>query len=183
MLTHQTRSSLAVGAVLGLGAGLFANLARKAMVQAPTMLAADWADALALEHRAALKLFDALEQTTAEDAGKRTTLLTQLKHAIGKHAFQEENVVYPALRDHGLAPAEEELAREHGDVKHFLFQLSEMERSHPDWLATVRSLRAAIEPHMAEEEQTIFPQLRDKLGEEGNRALAQAMNREGLKLA
>jgi hemerythrin superfamily protein len=183
MLTGSSRSSLALGAALGLGAGLVANLVRKTAVQAPTMFGGDWADALALEHRAALKIFDALETTSEDDAGKRTMLLTQLKHTIGKHAFQEENAIYPALREHGLAPAEKDLAGEHDDVKHFLFRLSELDRSDPQWLPTLRSLRAAIEPHMREEEQTIFPQLRDKLGEEGNRHLTAAMNREGFKLA
>lgn len=183
MTSHQTTSSLAVGAAFGLGAGLLANLARKAAVQTPAIRAKDWAEALALEHRATLEIFDAIEKTTERDTGKRATLLSQLKHAINKHAFQEENVVYPALREHGLGPAEEELAREHADVKHFLFQLSELDRSDPEWLQKVRSLRAAIEPHMAEEEETIFPQLRSKLGDEGNRALAKAMNREGFKLA
>jgi len=183
MPTQQAKSSLALSAALGLGAGLLANIARKAAVQMPTMMAKDWAEALALEHEAALRIFDAIENTDDDDVGKRTILLTQLKHAIGKHAFQEENVIYPALREHGLGQEEEELAKEHADVKHFLFRLTELERNDPEWLPTVRSLRAAIEPHMTEEEETIFPQLRSKLSEEENRALAGAMNREGFKLA
>lgn len=147
------------------------------------MFGGDWADALALEHRAALKIFDALEQTSEDEVRQRTALLTQLKHALGKHAFQEENAIYPALREHGLVPAENHLSAEHADVKHFLFQLSELERGDPQWLPTLAALRAAIEPHMVEEEQTIFPQLRGKLGAEGNRHLSAVMNREGFKLA
>jgi hemerythrin superfamily protein len=183
MFTQSSKSSLALTAALGVGAGLLANMARKAAVQAPTALAADWAEALAAEHRAALAIFDALAATDEDETGRRTTLLTQLKHAIGKHAFQEENAIYPALRDHGLAPAEAELTQEHADVKHFLFQLSAMGASDPQWMPTVRALRAAVEPHMAEEENEIFPQLRDRLSEDENRALARAMNREGYKLA
>lgn len=181
MTTH--RSSLGLAAAVGVGAGLLANMARKVAVQAPTALAGDWAEALAAEHRATLVVFDKLEATGDDDKRLRATLLAQLKHMIGKHAFQEENTIYPALRDHGLAPAEAELAQEHADVKHFLYQLSAMDRSDPQWLETLRALRAAIEPHMAEEENDIFPQLRDRLSEDENRALARAMNREGFKLA
>lgn len=182
MHAHTTRSSLAFAA-LGLGAGLVANLARKAAVQAPTAFAGDWASALAAEHKAALKVFDALEATDTSDTGKRTALLADLKHAIGRHAFQEENVIYPALREHGLAPSEAELAKEHADVKHFLFRLTEMSRDDAQWLPTLRELRAAIEPHMAEEENEVFPQLAAKLSEEDNAALFKAMNKEGFKLA
>ena len=183
MQMHNGKSSLATSAALGLGVGLLANVARKVAMQAPTAMQKDWVEALAAEHKATLKIFDALEKTSDNDVGKRTTLLTHLKHAIAKHAFEEENAIYPALRDHGLAPSEAELTKEHADVKHFLYRLTEMKRGDPQWLATVRELRAAIEPHMAEEEKVIFPSLRDKLSGEENHALAKAMNKEGFKLA
>lgn len=183
MRMHSGKSSMATGAALGLGMGLLANVARKVAMQTPTAMARDWVEALAAEHKAALKIFDALEKTGNDDVGKRTTLLSHLKHAIGKHAFAEENTIYPALRDHGLAPSEAELTREHADVKHFLFQLTEMKRGDPQWLPTLRQLRAAIEPHMTEEETNIFPQLRARLSDEENHALAKAMNKEGFKLA
>lgn len=182
MRMDRGTSSLAAGAV-GVGIGLLANFARKAAVQAPTAFSGDWAQALANEHKAALKIFDALEKTTERDVGKRTMLLTQLKHAVGKHAFQEENTIYPALRDHGLAEAEGSLEKEHADVKHFFFRLTEMERSDPEWLPTLRAFRAAIEPHMIEEEKVVFPQLQSKLSEGENHALFKAMNQEGFKLA
>ena len=183
MQMHNGKSSLATSAALGLGVGLLANVARKVAMQAPTAMQKDWVEALAAEHKAALKIFDALEKTAEDDVGKRTTLLSHLKHAIGKHAFEEENTIYPALRDHGLAPSEAELTKEHADVKHFLFRLTEMKRSDPKWLPTLRELRGAIEAHMTEEEKVIFPQLRNKLSEEENHALAKAMNKEGFKLA
>jgi hemerythrin superfamily protein len=183
MTTSHSNSSLALAAAAGLGAGLAANLARKLMVQAPSALAGDWSEALAAEHRAALAIFDRLEATSQSDERKRKMLLAQLKHAIGKHAFQEENVIYPALRDHGLAPSESELTREHADVKHALFQLTLLPKDDPAWIGEVRALRAAIEPHMQQEENEIFPQLRGRLGEEENQALTRALHKEGLKLA
>ena len=47
-------TAVAIGAGVGLAAGLLANLARKAVVQSPTMLAGEWDEALAAEHEVAL---------------------------------------------------------------------------------------------------------------------------------
>ena len=101
----STARTIAIGAVGGVAAGLLANLARKAAVQAPSALAGNWDKALAAEHAAALKIFDLLEKTTEEDPVKRASLLAQLKHTVGKHAWQEENVIYTMMRDHGLTEA------------------------------------------------------------------------------
>ena len=89
-------------AAIGLAAGLAANFGRKLAVQGPSMLQGDWMEALKAEHVAVLKLFDALEGTDTEQPRKRSLLLTQIKHALGKHAFEEENVIYPALREYGF---------------------------------------------------------------------------------
>jgi hemerythrin superfamily protein len=179
----HSSGALAMSAAIGLGAGLLANVARKTVVQAPTLFAGNWADALAAEHAATLELFDALEDTTTEDAGERTAFLTQLKHVLGKHALQEENAIYPALRLHGLADHSDELNKEHALVKSYLYELTEMKRSDPAWLPKAGELRRALEPHMREEEQTVFPSLRAKLSEDENKRLTSAMNKEGFKLA
>ena len=60
---------------------------------------------------------------------------------------------------------------------------TEMPRDDAQWLPTLRALRAAIEPHMAEEENEVFPQLAARLSDEDNAALFKAMNKEGFKLA
>lgn len=177
------KKDFVIGSAIGLGLGLVANLARKAIVQAPTVLAGNWDEALAKEHKATLALLDVIEQTDADDVARRTVLLTQLKHALGKHAFQEENAIYPALREHGLLESEEELVSEHAEVKHALYRLTVLERGDPRWIETVRELRTALEGHMTDEETNVFPQLRAKLSEAENGQLSQAMNREGFKVA
>lgn len=174
--------AIAIGAA-GVVAGLFANLARKAAVQAPTVMAGNWDDALAAEHAAALKIFDLLEKTTEKDTGRRSFLLMQLKHAISKHAFQEENVVYAMMRDQGLSEAADLLNHEHGYVKQYFFNLTEMTKSDPNWLPKLLELRGLIENHMREEEGDLFPKLRDKLSDAQNKHITSAMNKEGFKLA
>jgi hemerythrin superfamily protein len=181
--SNHSRGALALSAAIGLGAGIVANFARKAVVQSPTLFGGNWADALTAEHEATLELFDALDETTIEDTGTITSLLTQIKHALGKHAFQEENAIYPALRQHGLAERSDELNQEHALVKSYLYQLTETERSDPTWLPKAQELRTALEAHMREEEQVVFPSLRKQLSDDENKRLTSAMNREGFKLA
>ena len=174
---------VATAATAGAALGILAMFGRKTAAQAPTILAGDWPQALAAEHKVVLKIFDAIEATQTRAVARRTMLLAQLKHALAKHAIEEENVVYPALRDAGERAAAEELIREHGDVKHFLYDLENMPRNSPDFLETIGEFRREIEAHMLEEEERQFPRLFASLSEEQNRTLTRSMNREGFKLA
>lgn len=170
-------------AAAGVAVGLMANLGRKTAVQAPTFLAGDWDQALAAEHAAVLKLFDALQATTEKNVTKRSMLLMQMKHALAKHALQEENVIYPALRDGGQTDQADHLNHDHGYVKQFLYDLENMPKDSPAFLTKVAEFRSAIEEHAGEEENTIFPALKAKLSLEKNKALTAMMNKEGFKLA
>jgi hemerythrin superfamily protein len=133
--------------------------------------------------RAALAIFDLIEQTDEKDAARRTVLLTQLKHAIGKHAFQEENSIYAMMRDLEMTEAADHLNHEHGYVKQYFFDLGEMPRDDPAWLPKLRAFRSMIETHMREEEDDLFPRMRERLTGDQNRHLTRLMHREGLKLA
>ncbi|MGY2737000.1 hemerythrin domain-containing protein [Sphingomonas sp. UYP23] len=178
------RTASLVGAVAaGLVTGLAVNLGRKMMVQAPSALAGDWLDAIKVEHKLALALFDKLQATGADDTGKRTVLLAQLKHALGKHAFTEENVVYPALRVWGDTVDADKLNHDHGYVKQNLYDLEEMDNASPAFLAKVATFREELEEHIREEEDTIFPPLHAALGEAGNAKVTAQANKEGFKLA
>lgn len=183
---HPRRGSavkLGLAAAAGAAVGVVAMFGRKTAAQAPTIFAGDWPQALAMEHKAVLRIFDAIEATQSRAVAKRTMLLVQLKHALIKHAIEEENVIYPALRDAGHREGAEELIREHGDVKHFLYELENMPKNSPDFLAALGSFRNTIEAHIEDEETRQFPALFASLSEEQNRKLTRAMNREGFKLA
>ena len=68
-------------------------------------------------------------------------------------------------------------------MKQHLYELESIPTASPDWIARIRRFRAEIEAHMEEEELRLFPMLRAQLSDEKNRALTQAMNREGFKVA
>lgn len=181
-ITGRT-ASLVGAAAAGLMTGLAVSLGRKIIVQAPSALAGDWLDTIKLEHRMALALFDKLQATSSGDADKRTFLLTQLKHALAKHAFTEENVIYPALRAWGDKADADKLNHDHGYVKQNLYDLEEMDNTLPAFLEKVASFRADIAEHIREEEDAIFPPLHAALGKGGNAKVTAQANKEGFKLA
>jgi len=170
-------------AAAGFAVGLVANLGRKAAVQSLTALKGDWDEGLKAEHRLTLKIFDAIEKTEESDVAKRKTLLVQLQHALAKHAVEEENVVYPAMRDHGQIEDADKLVHDHGYVKQYLFDLSEMQADDPAWIGKVRDFRADIEAHVREEEQILFPRLKAALGADGNAHVTSVMNKAGFAAA
>ncbi len=176
-------AGLVGAAAAGVVTGLAANLARKAVVQAPSALAGDWFEALKAEHRMALTLFDALQATGDRATAKRSILLAELKHALGKHAFTEENVIYPALRAWGDKADADKLNHDHGYVKQYLYDLEAMDKDAPDFLEQVAAFRADLEAHIHEEESAIFPPLHASLGEAGNARVTALSNKEAFKLA
>ena len=177
------RGGMIAAAVAGAAVGLAASLGRKALVQGLSATAGDWSDVLAAEHKAVLAYFDALEATGDSQSFKRAHLLTKIKNALAKHSLEEENVIYPALRDKGEIPAADTLNSEHGYVKTYLYELENMPKEGPSFLAKAREFRVMLEAHIREEEDEIFPALKKRLSEEENDILSWSMNREGMKLA
>ena len=174
---------LAAAAVAGAAVGFAANYGRKLFVQGLGAAAGDWADALKAEHDATLLLFDKIEATSDAQTGTRSALLVKLKYALAKHAHQEENVIYPALREANSAHDADALNAEHGYIKTYLYELETMPNDSPEWLARVRDFRSMIQEHMRMEEDEVFPKFRNTLTEEQNAKLSAMMNKEGLKLA
>ena len=174
---------LAAAAVAGAAVGFAANYGRKMLVQGLEANAGDWGDILKAEHEATLALFDKIEATADEQTWVRSHLLMKLKSALGKHAHQEENVIYPALREANSAHDADALNSEHGYIKTYLYELETMPKDSPEWLARIRDFRSMIREHMRMEEDEVFPKFRSLLSEEQNAKLSAMMLKEGMKLA
>ncbi len=171
------------GLLLTAGVAAIANLGRKMAVQAPTAMAQDWCEGLILEHKATLAVIDKLEQLAPDQSERRALLLMNLKHMITKHAMQEENVIYPVLSQGENGEAAKSLNSEHGEVKAMLYELGHMDKGDPAFSETLGRLRSALEEHMREEEDELFPALRERLSDEENKKLSREMNMAGLMLA
>lgn len=185
-LTSLTEHPVAFGAAAaaaGVLAGIAATVGRRAAVQGMAAMTGDWFEMLRAEHKMVLALFDKLEATSSQQTTKRMTLLMQIKHALSKHAIEEENAVYPALREAGDKEQADQLNKEHGYVKQYLYELENMPRDDARWLSKAGELRRDLEQHMTDEEDRIFPALKARLGAERNAKLTTAVNKEGFKLA
>lgn len=181
--SNGTGATVAAG-VAGFGLGLLANAARKAAVQAPTYTAGDWFEGLKAEHKLARALFEKLAETSDEDKPQRAALLLQLQHAIGKHCVEEEYVIYCVLRDSGEETVADGLHADHGQLKQGLFDLEMIgKKQEPGFLTRLGEVRQEFETHVREEEDEVFPALREKLGKDVNASVTQRMNREGYKVA
>lgn len=182
MATHSHMPSFR-GVGLGAGLAILGMVGRKLAVQAPTALAGDWDKALAAEHRMTLGLFDKLQESEGNASGRRTMLLMQLKHALGKHALEEENAVYPALREAGMSAEADALNSDHGYVKQYLYELTDLVKDNAAFQAKLAAFRNDIERHIRREEDELFPKLKAALDQSATTRLTRRMNQEGLKLA
>ncbi|HEX8643300.1 MAG TPA: hemerythrin domain-containing protein [Allosphingosinicella sp.] len=178
------QTGLIVGAaVAGAAVGIAANMGRKLFVQFASTGGASWDEALATEHRMTLLTFDKIEATEDSQTTLRSQLLAKLKYQLTKHALEEENVIYPALRQANSAHDADALEGEHGYVKTYLYELETMPNDSAEWLARVRDFRAMIEEHMRMEEDEVFPALKRMMTDEQSSRLTSMMNKEGFKFA
>lgn len=175
--------AIASAALGGAMIAVAANLGRKAAVQGMSAAAGNWADSLAAEHKAVLALFDKMLDTDDDQTKKRALLLLQLGHALDKHAYAEEHVVYPSLRESNDASVAELLETEHGEVKTYLHRLSNMPKDSPEWLSVVSEFRASVAHHAAMEENEVFPQLRAHIDEAMDKKITKEVNKAGFMMA
>ncbi|MFL6724281.1 MAG: hemerythrin domain-containing protein [Sphingomicrobium sp.] len=159
------------GAIAGVALGgaalaIAANMGRKFLSQALAGGHGDWAESLAQEHEAVLTIFDKMLATDDTQTTQRKMLLMKLGYALDKHAYAEEHVVYPALREANETADAEELETEHGQVKEFLYRLNHMAADDPAWIDTIRDFRASVEAHARLEEDEVFPRLRSGIDDE-----------------
>jgi hemerythrin superfamily protein len=169
--------------IAGAAIGLAANYGRKALMQGMESMAGDWDEILAAEHDMALAIFDKMLATDQTQTFKRKMLLMKLTHALDKHAHQEEMVVYPALREANEAADADLLEGEHGYIKTFIYELSEMGPDAPNWLEKVREFRQLVSTHAHMEEEQVFPRFKKELGEEQNARITSLVNRDGFWMA
>ena len=172
------------GAALG-GAALAmaANLGRKFLTQAMSASQGNWADSLAAEHDAVLMLFDKMLATDDSQTVQRKMMLMKLGFALDKHAYAEEHVVNPALREANDRADAENLETEHGEVKEFLYRLNHMSADDPAWVETVQQFRNSVEAHAKMEEDEVFPRLRSEIDEELDARITKEVNKAGFMMA
>jgi iron-sulfur cluster repair protein YtfE (RIC family) len=119
----------------------------------------DLLDHLIKEHREAEDLIAKLEET--DPGERRKELIDELAHALHVHMEVEEQFLYPITAE---VLGEEEATE--GNVEHDLARegvkkLHEL-RDKPGFAAALDMVKAGIEHHVQDEEQEMFPELRQK---------------------
>lgn len=176
-----TRLAGAAAAGFVLGAGALG--VRKLAMQAATGVAGDWMAALKADHKLADGLFEILIKTRDQEVARRHLLMSKIVYALVKHQFEEEHVIYPALRGADGASTPQRLDGEHFEMKMLMRDLIETPKDEAGWLSKAQTLHKLIREHVREEEEVLFPALHARLSKEENAHLTRAMHREGLKLA
>ena len=119
-------------------------------------------DALKLlkqDHDEVKKMLSDLESTTERAEKTRTEGLATLKSELEVHEAIEEEIFYPALKDH---PKTKDIAlegyEEHHVVDMVMGELEGVDVSDETWAAKFAVMKENLEHHIEEEEGEMFPQ-------------------------
>ncbi|MGE3833200.1 MAG: hemerythrin domain-containing protein [Acidimicrobiia bacterium] len=116
---------------------------------------------LEADHRSVEELFAAIEQA---EAAERQPSIDELVTSLRAHMELEESVVYPRMKPvTGDEPVEEGVV-EHELGRKLLADLVALAPDEPGFGAALDALKAGIEHHVEEEEQEVFPKLRQEGG-------------------
>ena len=121
-------------------------------------------DALELlkqDHQTVKSLFDQIDD--AEDAKQRKRLFDRINTELNIHAHIEETVFYPEMQKiDELKEMVEEALEEHQEVKTLLEEMEGLDSENEQFSASLEELIENVEHHVAEEEDEMFPKVREQ---------------------
>ncbi|HEY9700698.1 MAG TPA: hemerythrin domain-containing protein [Trichocoleus sp.] len=125
------------------------------------------------EHRYIEQLFDALENVK-DTAKKSEQSFDELYKVLSLHAYGEELVFYPAMRDYEqTAEYVEEAEEEHNSVKILLEQMKQLSSKDKEFQVKLKHIKEMMMHHVEEEENEIFKVVRQCMDEKMLLLLAQ----------
>lgn len=161
---------------LTLAAAAGATLASApAFGQAPSQ-PGGWFQMVLDHHREVEGLFQQMER--APDASRRATVLQRIARALTGHSIAEEVALYPMVAIVGLGNRSDELYREQSMAKVALARMDVMPKNGDTFRREFDRFRRDIAEHVADEERTIYPELRRRATREQNRKMTIDFERE-----
>ena len=136
-------------------------------------------DAISLlkdDHDKMKGLLQELEETGERATAKREQLFTTVKEELTIHETIEEEIFYPALKEH---PKTKEIVleayEEHGVVDMVMSEIEGLPFDDERWGAKFTVMKENIEHHIEEEEQEMFKLARDVFENDELEALGEQM--------
>jgi hypothetical protein len=136
-------------------------------------------DALSLlkdDHDRVKKMLEELDSTTERATKTRPEMLAKLKQDLTIHEAIEEEIFYPALKEH--AEAKEivlEAYEEHDVVDTIMTEIEQTPVEDETWGAKFTVMKENLEHHIEEEEGEMFKQARKVLDEDELATLGEQM--------
>ena len=141
---------------------------RKATTKAPRSPRGSSSDAIAVlkqDHREVEQLFKRFEKAGENAHRTKGQLVASMIEALSRHAAIEEMVFYPAVRRE--VPKQEstvlEALEEHHVVKWLLSELEALDPAAERFDAKASVLIESVRHHVKEEEQELFPKVRQRI--------------------
>ena len=118
------------------------------------------------DHKEVEKLFKQFEKLGAGAGTSKRKLVDQIIEALSKHASIEEQYFYPAVREQAADIEADVLEglEEHHIVKWTLSELQDLPVEDERFDAKVTVLMESVRHHVEEEEQDMFPKVREAMG-------------------
>jgi hemerythrin-like domain-containing protein len=119
---------------------------------------------LSEDHRAVERLFEKIEKADSRRAEHREQLFQRLREGLELHAQIEEKIFYPEMKKYtGTNELVGEALEEHGEVKLMLQEIGHLSAEDDQWSEMVNELKLAIQHHVREEENQLFPAAREEI--------------------
>jgi hemerythrin superfamily protein len=137
----------------------------------------DGLEQLIQDHRAVDEMFTMIEQAMGEDAEKVQELTQEVIQSLALHSELEETFLYPVMREIVGDDKTDEAIAEHEEVDEIMDRLQVMVPEDDDFPTTCSELMDGVRHHVEEEENELFPQLREALDEQRLRQMGREMLR------
>ena len=120
---------------------------------------------LKADHKKVASLFDRVEKTESEK--EHLKLFEQIKTELEAHAYIEETVLYPKLRGYEeLKDMVLEALEEHKQVKTLIREIDGLVEGSERLDAKLTVMGENVEHHVDEEENEMFPKVKELMSEE-----------------
>jgi hemerythrin-like domain-containing protein len=119
------------------------------------------------DHEKMKSLLKELEEAAEQGSPEREQLFATVKEELTVHEAIEEEIFYPALKEHPKAKdIVLEAYEEHGVVDLVMAEIEGLSFDDERWTAKFTVMKENIEHHIEEEEKEMFKQARDVFGKE-----------------